>query len=163
VSRWGADARYTRLVEEHGESLLHFAILLTGNRYDAEDIVQDVLIQVATKWNSVGSLAYLRKAVANRAIDKSRLWREVSVDEIPDAPIHDSGYFRLEQDERFFARVRGLPEGQRAVLVLRFHQQLDDRAIAGILGCSVQTVRSQAHRGMAKLRAEALAEVNRGA
>ena len=43
MAAWGADARYTRLVSEHADRLLHLAVLMTGNRHDAEDIVQDVL------------------------------------------------------------------------------------------------------------------------
>jgi RNA polymerase sigma-70 factor (sigma-E family) len=154
MAAWGGDARYTRLVEQHSSSLFHLALLLTGNRHDAEDVLQDALISVAAKWSSVLSLAYVRKAVSNRALDLVRRRRETPTDEVPEVSFTDSGFFEHEEDESFFQRVRRLPEKQRATLILRYYADLDDRAIASILGCSTETVRSQAHRGLAKLRGE---------
>jgi RNA polymerase sigma factor (sigma-70 family) len=155
---WGADARYTRLVEQHGSTLLHLALLLTGNRSDAEDAVQDALIAVAARWAiapPASGLAYLRKAVANRAIEIMRARREHPIAEVPDRAIDDLGFLAIEQDRRFFAIVDALPEGQRATVVLRYHADLDDRQIARILGITPETVRSQAHRALAKLREHA--------
>jgi RNA polymerase sigma factor (sigma-70 family) len=155
VSAWGADARYTRLVEQHGMSLLRLAILLTGNRHDAEDAVQDALISVAGKWPAVQSVAYLRRAVSNAAIDLMRKRRDVLVAETPDVAIDDRGMFRVEDDERFFDRIRALPPGQRETIVLKYHADLDDRTIAKLQGVSVETVRSQAKRALKKLRVAA--------
>ena len=155
MASWAADARYTELVRAHGRSLLHLAILLTGNRHDAEDIVQDALIAVAKSWSMTrprSGAAYLRRAVANRAIDVGRARREVPTDDIPDAPYVDAGLLKYENNQRFFALLSTLPERQRATLVLRYHADLDDREIARMLGVSVTTVRSQAQHGLAKLR-----------
>jgi RNA polymerase sigma factor (sigma-70 family) len=158
MAAWGADARYTRLVEEHGTGLLHLAMLLTGNRFDAEDVVQDVLITVASTWRVTqprSALAYLRKSVSNRAIDVMRRRREVATSDLPDALVEERGFLRYEDDERFFDLVRSLPDGQRATLVLRYYADMDDRAIASVLGCTAATVRSQAHHGLNKLRGSA--------
>jgi len=153
MTAWGADARYTRLVEEHGRGLLHLAILLTGNRHDAEDVVQDVLISVASAWPVMRPLAYLKRSVANRSVDIMRKRREVVTDTVPDTPYDDAGLLRHEEDKRFFELLQDLPDRQRETLVLRYHADLSNAAIAKILGCSVETVRSQAHHALAKLRA----------
>jgi RNA polymerase sigma factor (sigma-70 family) len=149
---WGADGRYTRLVEQHGSGLLHLAILLTGNRHDAEDIVQDVLISVAAAWPVAKPLPYLKRAVANRATDILRKRHDVLTDAPPETPRDDPGLLQYEEDREFFARLQHLPERQRAVLVLRFHADLDDAAVGAILGITPATVRSQAHHALTKLR-----------
>ena len=154
---WGADARYTRLVEDHGTGLLHLAILLTGNRHDAEDVVQDVLISVAGAWPVARPLPYLKRAVANRAVDILRKRRDVLTDAVPETPYEDAGFLRHEDNRTFFEMLAGLPDRQRETLVLRYHADLDDATIAKVLGVSVQTVRSQAHHALTKLRATELA------
>jgi DNA-directed RNA polymerase specialized sigma24 family protein len=65
----------------------------------------------------------------------------------------DPGFVRLEADAEFVRMLSALPDRQRAVLVLRYYADLDDAAVAKTLGCTVQTVRSQASRALAKLRA----------
>ena len=152
MASWAADARYTRLVERHGDSLLHLAMLLVGNRHDAEDIVQDVLIAVSSKWTPAQPLAYLKKSVSNRAMNLLSRRREFATSEMPDAAFEPAGFLTYEEDEAFFALVRVLPERQRATLVLRYYADLDDAAIAQILGVTPATVRSQAHHALAKLR-----------
>jgi len=152
MATWGADARYTRLVEEHGEKLLHLAILLTGNRHDAEDVLQDVLISAAAAWPIAKPLPYLKRAISNRAIDLIRRRHDVLTDAPPERPYDDAGFLRLERHRQFLALLRDLPERQRETLVLRYYAELDDAAIAKILGITVQTVRSNAHHALAKLR-----------
>jgi RNA polymerase sigma factor (sigma-70 family) len=151
---WGADGRYLRLVEQHGSSLLHLAILLTANRHDAEDIVQDVLISVAAAWPVAKPLPYLKRAVANRATDILRKRHDVLTDSPPERAFDDPGLLQYEEDRHFFDLLHHLPERQRAVLVLRFHADLDDRSIGAILGISAATVRSQVHHALARLREE---------
>ena len=138
---------------EHADGLLYLAIMLTGNRHDAEDVVQDVLISVAKAWPVAKPLAYLRRSVANRCVDLTRTRRELVTDTLPERPYEDPGYLRHEQDSRFFALVQSLPDRQRETLVLRYHADLDDPTIAKILGVTRETVRSQAARGLDKLRA----------
>ena len=146
------DTRYTRLISEHGESLLHLAILLTGNRHDGEDVLQEVLISAASAWPIAKPLPYLKRAIANRAIDVGRKRHDVLTDAPPERPYDDSGFLRLERHRQFFALLHDLPERQRETLVLRYYADFDDKTIARVLGISVQTVRSQAHHALTKLR-----------
>lgn len=154
--KWPADEAYTRLLAEHGESLARLAFLLTGNRPDAEDVVQDAVISVADRWQRStldSPLAYLRKTVARKAIDLSRRRKDVPSELALERGVEEAGYLRVEGDIAFVRLLQGLPEKQRSVLVFRYYEQLDDRTIARILGCRVVTVRSQASRALAKLRA----------
>jgi len=155
MATWGADANYTRLITQHGGALLHLAILLTGNRHDAEDIVQDAVISVASSWSRTrprAVFAYLKRAVTNRAIDYLRARKEMPSDSILETAVEEFGFLRHEEDRQFFAIVNILPLRQRATMILRYYADMDDRTIADVLGCSVETVRSQAHRAIAKLR-----------
>lgn len=158
VVRWAADARYLELVEQQSGSLMRLAVLLTGDRHEAEDAVQDTLIAVAQAWPRVRletAHAYLRRALTRRVLDgQRRLRRERPAESVPDRALSDLGLLRLEEDRAFVERVRHLPERQRAVLVLRYYADLPDSEIARALHCSIVTVRSQAHRGLEKLRAE---------
>jgi len=152
MAAWGADARYTRLVSEHADRLLHLAVLMTGNRHDAEDIVQDVLISVASTWPVAYPLAYLKKAVANRCIDLIRTRHEVPTDDVPDTPYDDQRFFEHEELNEFFVLLQDLPPRQRETLVLRYQFDLTDSTIARMLGISIATVRSQAQHALRKLR-----------
>lgn len=152
MTAWRADARYTRLVGEHADRLLHLAVLMTGNRHDAEDIVQDVLISVASAWPVAYPLAYLKRAVANRCIDLIRKRREVPTDDVPDSSYFDLRFFEHEELNEFFALLHELPPRQRETLVLRYQFDLSDGTIAKMLGISVATVRSQAQHALRKLR-----------
>jgi RNA polymerase sigma factor (sigma-70 family) len=152
VTGWGADARYTRLIEEHGEKLLHLAIMLTGNRHDGEDVLQEVLISAASAWPITRPLPYLKKAISNRAIDVSRKRHDILTDSPPERAFDELGFLRLERHREFFALLQGLPQRQRETLVLRYYADFDDATIAKLLGITVQTVRSQAHHALTKLR-----------
>lgn len=152
MASWRADARYTRLVEEHGESLLHLAIFLTGNRHDGEDVLQEVLISAASAWPIAKPLPYLKRAISNRAIDVRRKRHDILTDAPPERSFDEAGFLRLERHRAFFALVQQLPDRQRETLVLRYYADFDDATIAKTLGISVQTVRSQAHHALNKLR-----------
>lgn len=152
---WGADARYTRLVENHGRELLHLALMLVGNLHDAEDIVQDAVISVAAAWpraQPTSGIAYLKRAVSNRAIDYSRRRTEVVTDRLPERSVDDLNFLVFEEDREFFVMVDRLPLKQRSAVILRYYADLNDSAIAAILDCSVQTVRSQIHHALTTLR-----------
>jgi len=152
MAAWSADARYTRLVEEQGTGLLRLAIMLLGNRHDAEDAVQDVLINAASAWPMTQPLAYLRKSVANRCMDIIRKRRDIPTESVPETPISDSGFIRVEEARHFFDLIQDLPPRQRQTIVLRYQFDLSDASIARILGVSVATVRSQAQHALRKLR-----------
>ena len=155
---WPSDERYARFVTEHAQTLARLALLLTGNRFDAEDVVQDAVIAVAARWAKLRretALAYLRTAVTNRALDlvRRRKWT-VSRELVIDEGVAESGYLKFESDIELARMLQELPERQRAVLVLRFCLQLDDTTVGRMLGCTAATVRSQASRGLARLRTQ---------
>ena len=133
---WAADARYTALVASRGAELLKVALLVAGNRHDAEDAVQEAIIAVSRAWPRVtdrGAYAYLRTAVVRRAIDGRR---PATTDiDLVDRPMEDDGFLRLERDRQFLDLLdhpaRPAARGPRAA-VLRRSRRLGDRAHAGL-------------------------------
>lgn len=155
MAGWVADPRYTALVASRGAELMKVALLVAGNRHDAEDAVQDAVIAVSAAWPRVterGAFQYLRTAVVRKAMS-SRRAATIDID-LFDSPVEDENFLRLEQDREFVRLLAGLPPQQRAVLVLKYYADMDDRAIARALGCGVANVRSQASRALARLRAD---------
>lgn len=150
------DTEFAEWVEGHGPGLLRFAYLLTGDAHQAEDLVQAVLAKALPDWARVAEggepLAYVRRAIVNQRTDSWRRWgRRESAGEVPEraAPDHAT---TLDLRRDLLAALRTLPRRQRAVVVLRYLEDLSDDDIARLLGCSPATVRSQASRGLDKLR-----------
>jgi RNA polymerase sigma-70 factor (sigma-E family) len=139
-------------------ALYRYARTLTGSRHEAEDLVQEALTRTGVAWRRVRRKddpeGYVRttmiRIIANRW---RRPYREYPVLELPDRPQADLDLERVTEDSAFHATLAGLPLRMRAVLVLRYVDQLSDPQIAGLMGCSVGTVRSQASRALSKLRA----------
>lgn len=156
-TRWSADDRFTELVVRRRRELLRLATLLTGSSEEAEDALQEAVIAVSRSWGRVLATAsegvaysYLRTAVVRKTVDSFR--SRVPTSELIDEPIEDVGFLRFEQDRQFFTFVARLPAQQRAVVVLRYYADFDDRRIAAVLGVSRSTVRSNAMRGLNTLR-----------
>lgn len=133
---------------EHRLALVRVAALILGSRSLAEEAVQDAVVTVRSRWDSLEHPgAYLRMAVVNRAKDMVRGRRfEWPVDdlgtELPDSVVDLHRYLGL------------LPSRQRVAVVLRFFVDLDDTEIAAQLGCRPGTVRSLISRAMTTLRNE---------
>ncbi|MCY1142373.1 SigE family RNA polymerase sigma factor [Actinoplanes sp. Pm04-4] len=156
-----ADDGFRAFVEQQWGPLVRVAYLLTGDRGHAEDLVQAALEKTHRKWGRVSRMeapvAYVRKAMVNTAISWRRRRR---VSEVPllatDSPPGSSGadaYGSIEQRQQVTAALRTLPPRMRAVLVLRYFADLGESEVAELLGCSVGTVKSQASRGLDRLRA----------
>jgi RNA polymerase sigma-70 factor (sigma-E family) len=151
---------FDQFVRDSSPGLLHTAYLLTGDRGHAEDVVQTALLQVARKWRRIRGepMPYARRAVVNLAKnhwrDRLRRPRETSVTVEP-------GYAAPDADvllhQVLLPAVMDLPVRQRAVLVLRYFQDLSVEQTADALGCSTGTVKSQTHHALSKLR-EALGD-----
>ncbi|MFF5078714.1 SigE family RNA polymerase sigma factor [Actinoplanes sp. NPDC000266] len=149
---------FRAFVEREWGPLLRTAYLLTGDRGHAEDLVQSALEKTHRRWGRVSRmeapLAYVRKAMVNTAVSWRRRRR---VSEVPlllsDAPARDP-YGPLDQRHEVITALRGLPPRMRAVLVLRYFADLSEAETAATLGCSVGSVKSQASRGLERLRAE---------
>lgn len=132
-------------------ALLRTAYLLTGNHHDAEDLVQSALIKVVPKWARIKDRpeAYVRQVLARESVNRwrTRRWREVTTDAVPDAMQHDSTERIALLDD-----LRRLPPRQRAVLVLRYFDDLTEADTAAALGISVGTVKSHTRDALATLR-----------
>lgn len=129
-------------------ALTRLAYLLVGDRTEAEDIVQTVFASAAARWDTINEpAAYLRRAVVNRANDTHRR----SYRQAPTVLGVTASIGEPEIDETWGV-VCGLPAAQRAVVVLRFYEDLALADIAEVLGRAPSTVRSDLRRALAKLR-----------
>lgn len=143
--------------------LLRTATLLTGDQQSAEDLVQEALVRAATHWDRVEPAtadAYVRRILYTRSVDAWR-WRRHQPDPVDSlnaaGPVtwssdtQDSTVTRLTLAEA----LRRLTPRQRAVLVVRFYEDRTERETARLLGCSVNTVKSQTRHALERLRAVA--------
>jgi RNA polymerase sigma-70 factor (sigma-E family) len=160
---------YETFVRAQLPGLLRYSVMLTGERDSAADLVQDVLVKVYRHWPRISGSdrpdRYVTRMVTNQYLSWRRTWAArnlVPVGEVPDRPEADLGTAHAARDE-MWRRMAGLPKRQRAVLVLRYYQQLTDPEIADVLGCSAITVRGYAHRALATLRIGIVAELASGA
>ncbi len=154
-----SEADFERFVHERGSALLRTAHLLTGDQGQAQDLLQDVLEKVFLRWDSVRTkdepVAYVRRCLVNASTNRWRRLRarvrevtwHAGVDVVAADPMR-SVDLRDELD-RVLAQ---LTQQQRTVLVLRYWEDMSEADTARLLGCSVGTVKSQASRGLAKLR-----------
>ncbi len=146
-------------VAAKGQSLLRFAFVLTGNHHLAEDIVQEVLARMHARWRRLDRTdspdAYVRRAIVREFLSwrRSRKSGEQAMATLPDRPSsqRDASQRLVDRDE-VWHWLAGLARSQRAVLILRFYEDLSDDQIAEVLGCAKATVRVHASRGLARLR-----------
>jgi RNA polymerase sigma-70 factor (sigma-E family) len=138
-------------------ALVRTAYLLTGNLHEAEDLVQSALTRTYLAWHRIREVqavdAYVRRVLVNEHSSWwRRAWRRVerSTDNVPERPA-EPGPDLVDRDE-MWALVCTLPPRQRAVVVLRFYEDLSPAEVADALGCSVGTVGSQTSRALATLR-----------
>jgi RNA polymerase sigma-70 factor (sigma-E family) len=155
----GSPLEFAEYVAARGAALVRFAILLTGDDHRAQDLAQEVLARAYLRWDRVSRTDRPDLYVRRMLINASRSWwrrptnRELPVERPPaePAPAGDPSADVVERDAiwRLIAR---LPHRQRAVLVLRYYEDLDDATIAEVLECSATTVRTHAMRGLNLLR-----------
>lgn len=138
-------------------ALLRYAIVLTGDRELAEDLVQEVMIRMHLRWRRVQRLdrpeLYVKRAVTNEFLSWRRRLRNRRPASLSEGTVPDPAGQIAERSE-LWGRVVRLPRQQRVVLALRFYEGLSDPEIAEVLGCAPGTVRGYASRAMATLRAE---------
>ena len=151
------DARLADYVRGQWPSLVRYGTLLCGDAVEAEELVQSALVRVALRWPFVRDKddpsGYVKRAIVHANISNWRRIRsrEVSAEVLPEQPVADRSEEVVEHDRLRRARAT-LPPRQRAVLVLRYLDDLSEEQTADMLGCSVGTVKSQSHKGLAKLR-----------
>ncbi|WP_246051096.1 SigE family RNA polymerase sigma factor [Nocardioides guangzhouensis] len=155
------DAEFSAWMTARQPALLRTAYLLTGDHHSAEDLVQTTLAKVYLSWDKVRKRevvdGYARRILVN---ENNSIWRrawkkrEVTSDQVPEQrgvrDRYDEG-----QSSALWDHVQTLPRKQRAVIVLRYYEELSEAETAEVLGISVGTVKSQASRALATLRQDA--------
>jgi RNA polymerase sigma-70 factor (sigma-E family) len=154
--KWAA---FEEFVQTHGDSLVRLSYVLCGDRGKAEDATQEALTRLYLRWGRIDEpLPYARRSVINATNDQ---WRRSgrqeqrerhAAEQPPELPalLED-----LVVDRDLLVKaLRRLPDGQRAVIVLRYWHQLSEPETAQVLGNSVGTVKSQAARALGRLRQE---------
>lgn len=138
--------------------LFRTAYALTGNRHDAEDMLQSAFAKAYTNWRRIRRAdspeAYVHRIVTNETISAwRRRWRQVerSAEAPPDrsAPSHADA---VNNRATMWTAIQSLPPRQRAVVVLRYYEDLSEKDIAAVLGISPGTVKSQASHALTALR-----------
>lgn len=168
-----AQADFEQFVTAFSDALLRTAYLVVWDAVEAEDLVQECLLAVARRWPRVRRMdhphAYARRVLLNLALDgaqrRTRHRQELVGDE--------AATLAVLPDEASARRLNGigvraeliealgtLPPRQRAVLVLRYFEDLSEAQAADLLGCSVGTVKSTASRGLARLQSALSPEIS---
>ena len=157
-----AVASYEEYVAARWSTLYRTAYLLTGTHADAEDLVQTALVKAYAAWPKVAAAdspdAYVRRILTNAFLSGRRplrVSRERLVDRMPEVPVTPSG---SEDRLSIWPHVASLPPKQRAVVVLRYYEDLSERQIAEALGCSTVTVNSNASLALKSLKARMTAQ-----
>ena len=142
-------------VESAWQRHLRLAMLLTGDRWQAEELLQDSLVRMYERWRKLSRYddldAYLRRVLAN---NHTSIWRRRRRENlVPDVPERaaPSGF---DSDIEVRQALMSLPPRQRAVVVLRLYEDLSERQTAETPGCSVGTVKSQYARALDKMDGE---------
>ncbi|MEV0227876.1 SigE family RNA polymerase sigma factor [Nonomuraea sp. NPDC050786] len=150
------EAAFDEFLAARSTSLLRTAILVCGaTRHDAEDLVQHALEKVYRHWPRIrgdNPEAYARKVVINAAISRARRRRIVQEITFARPPETAADSPDLDLRDTLMQELRRLPPRMRAVLVLRYWEDQSEESTAALLGCSVGTVKSQAARGLARIR-----------
>jgi RNA polymerase sigma-70 factor (sigma-E family) len=148
---------YTEYVTVRLPALRRIAFLLCGDSHRADDIVQNAITRLYVHWRKARVAenldAYVRTIVVRTFLNEQRAgWftRNRLMDEPPERPAPPGP--DVETSQVLHAALRRVPPRQRAVLVLRFLEDLPVTEVAGILGCSTGNVKSQTSRGLAALR-----------
>ena len=146
---------FEAFVAARSGDLLRTAVLLTRDRGHAEDLLQTALVKAYRRWGRIDGdpYPYVRRVLVTSAAS----WRRLrATQEIVSLPALDrttpDGTDVVDERERMADALATLPPRMRAVLVLRYTEDLSETDTAELLGCSVHTVRSQTVRGLARLR-----------
>jgi RNA polymerase sigma-70 factor (sigma-E family) len=153
-----ADA-FHEFVQSQWSRLVRTAYLMTGDYAEAEDVAQTALARAGAAWRRIQASerpdAYVRRILVNCNNNRFRRKRPTLLfgEKPPDVPAPDLTQ-RVDERDALRAALRNLPPRQRAAVVLRYWEDLPETEVAEAMGCSVGTVKSQAARGLAKLRAD---------
>ena len=162
----GAEAEFSAFVHRRWPQLVRLGFVLTGDAGLAEDLAQTALARVYASWpricRSGDPDAYVRRVMvnANRSRFRKRRVAEQLTGTVPE-PADADAIRGCDDRVTLLAALMGLPPRQRSVVMLRFWLDMTETQAAETLGCSVGTVKSQASRALAALRASSgLVEVS---
>ncbi len=153
----GTAATFDAFVLARSPRLLRTCYLLTHDHALAEDLLQTALAKAWLAWSRLGDEpeAYVRRIIVNEFTSLwRRKWRgEVPTEHLPERSRDgDDPGGTVDERARLVAALARLPRRQRAVVVLRFYEDLSEEQTAAILGVSVGTVKSSASRALAAMR-----------
>lgn len=153
----GTDADFQQYMAARWPVLVRTAYLLTGDRHLAEDLAQTALTKVYASWRHVRRAddvdAYVRRVLVNANAGRFRKRRVAEhLTAAPYDPTAHEPHAELAQRSMLMAALAELPARQRAVVVLRYWEDMSEKEVAAALGCSQGTVKSQASKALARLR-----------
>jgi len=151
---------FARWASQRQLALLRTAVLICGDHHRAEDLVQEALTQVALRWRKLRDGhpdAYARRVIVNGNVSWWRRHRREVVSSEPDEPAQVPAAVHAGEDHSdrriaLHTALAALTPRQRAVIVLRYYEDLGERETAEVLGVSVGTVKSQTHMALRRLR-----------
>ncbi|HVF18627.1 MAG TPA: SigE family RNA polymerase sigma factor [Mycobacteriales bacterium] len=152
-----AEEEFSALVATRSDALVRTAFLLTGDWGKAEDLLQTALAKTWLRWGSLDDPAaaesYVRRVMTSTSI---KWWRrrwggEVPTSDLPHEPAPDE-IAAVDARDSLGRALASLTPRQRAVLVLRYYDDLPESEVAALLHCTIGTVKSTASRALARLR-----------
>jgi len=159
---------FEALVETRSTGLLRTAYLLTGDWGTAEDLLQTALAKTWFHWSSIrdhgAAEAYVRKVMSRTSATWwRRKWHgERPTEALPEVLSGDDVFHDADRRELLRQALAALPPKQRAIVVLRFYEDLSEVQVAELLGCSLGTVKSTTSRALARLRTSGLLQEQEG-
>ncbi|MBT2449867.1 SigE family RNA polymerase sigma factor [Streptomyces sp. ISL-43] len=153
------EAQFHSFVAARWSHLVRTAYLLTGDPHDAEDVTQTALAKAYRSWRRVSRMdspeAYVRRMLVTCNSDRFRKRRvaERLTASVPDTSAGDNAVAWADERSVLMEALAQLPARQRAVVVMRYWEDLSEAETADVLGCSQGTVKSQASKALVKLRA----------
>lgn len=153
-----SEAEFTAYVQERRAALYATAFHLTGDRHEAEDLLQSALFSTYRAWDRISDKAavggYLRRTMTNLHISawRRRKLNEYPTEELPETASDTDAMRGTELRAVLWQALARIPEPQRTMLVLRYYEGRTDPEIAEILGISVGTVKSSIWRSLRRLR-----------
>jgi RNA polymerase sigma-70 factor (sigma-E family) len=152
------EAAYADFYASAWPRLFRLTYAISGDAGQAEDAVQSALVKAYASWGRVTAAerpeAYVRRMAVNELLGIRRRgwWRSERPGPVPDAVAADPGEHHVVERDELWRALQSLAPRQRAVLVLRYYEDLSEQQIADTLGCSRGTVKSQASDALAALR-----------
>jgi RNA polymerase sigma-70 factor (sigma-E family) len=155
---------FREFVTAHSRSLLRTGWLLAGDEATAQDLVQTALLKTWPRWERLdpaGAEAYVQRVMISTFLTwRRRRWHgEMPVDELPELAEDRDVFGDSDMRSAVVKALATLPRRQRAVVVLRFFDDLTEVETAKVLGCSVGTVKSQTAKAFTHLRTSELADL----